>query len=475
MTSFRRLAGFGTGFESASFSAMIVRIGYRWPSLWTWQTNGMNGLMKLTRQDVGFRAFALVLMAMMMITTVSENSLAAADIDPLEVVKVPEPTPEAVRFHATGHWIWAASMAISLAVPFAILRTSVGGRIQTFAENHGYGRIGSVITFVVLVSLVTFLIRLPWIFAAGHLRQKAYGLTDQSAMAWFGDTLKAVAVSVAIQCLIATIVWGFLVVRFPKTWWLWTAAGTLPFLIAGIFLTPLVIDPLFNRFEGLKDQELKTDILNLAARAGVADADVFEVDKSRQTKAVNAYVTGLFGSKRVVLWDTLIQKLPPREVRAVVAHELGHYVLGHVRWGVLIGGVSAFGGMFLLDRALRWSIDHWGTALHITRLTDLNAILLLMLLATAGEYAMAPISNAISRTMEKQADAYAIELTRDPAAVANAFATLQHENLSVPYPNWVYRTWRATHPSIGERIEFANSYRPWVKGEPGRYRINFKD
>lgn len=410
-----------------------------------------------------------ILTTMAWFTSSSTTPLHASDYPPSEIVPIPEPSPEAIQFHRTGQWIWAGSVALSLAIPMIILRTSIGSSVQEFAGRHAYGRVGTVICFVVLVSVIAFGMRLPWNFTAGHLRMKAYGLSEQGAGDWFVDALKALCVNVVIQCILASIVWGFLVVRFPKTWWLWTAAGTLPFLVAGVYLTPLVIDPLFNRFEALKDETLESDILKLAARANVADADVFEVDKSRQTKAVNAYVTGLLGSKRIVLWDTLIGKLPPREVRAVVAHELGHYVLGHVRWGVLIGGISAFGGMFLLDRALRWTISHWGESLHVKDLADPTALVLLMILATIGEIAMAPVSNAISRTMEHQADVFAIELTRDPASVARAFATLQHENLSVPFPNWFYRTWRATHPSIGERIGFANGYRPWADGGKGRY------
>lgn len=406
---------------------------------------------------------------------VSDQPAGASDYSPLEAVAVPEPKPAAVRFHRTGHWIWAGSMAMSLAIPLLMLMTPISERIQAFSLRHGYGRIGAVLLFVTLATVMAFTIRLPWSYAAGHLRLKAYGLSEQTSAAWLADAAKSVAVSVVIQGLIASIVWGLLVVRFPKTWWLWTAAGTLPFLVLGAFLTPLVIDPLFNRFGLLKDKPLEAAILQLANHAGVAGAQVFEVDKSRQTKAVNAYVTGLLGSKRIVLWDTLIAKLPPREVKAVVAHELGHYVLGHVRWGVLIGGLSAFAGMFVLDRSLRWAIAHWGRALNVSDMTDLNAMVLLIVLATLGEILAAPVTNMISRTMEHQADVFAIELTRDPAAVGRAFAALQQENLSVPFPNWLYRTWRATHPAIGERIEFANRYRPWVDGGSGRYGFESPD
>jgi Zn-dependent protease with chaperone function len=403
----------------------------------------------------------------------SESAAAGTAYDPLEIVAVPEPSDEARTFHASGHWVWAGSQIVSILIPLAILLTPLGSRLDGWAGRHGIGRVGAVALFVAALMIVSFLIRLPWSFTAGHLRMKAYGLSNQTAAAWFGDSLKMLFVMILVQCLTAAIVWGVLVVRFPRTWWLWTAAGTLPFLLAGVFLTPLVIDPLFNTFGPMKNKTLEAEILSLAQRAGVAGSHVFEVDKSRQTKAINAYVTGIFGSKRIVLWDTLLNALPPRQVNAVVAHELGHYVLGHVRWGILIGSVSAFGGMFLLDRTARWAIANWGQRLHVGSLSDSTAIVLVVLLVSLGELVFAPFTNAVSRTMERQADTFAIELTRDPAAVAHAFSTLQKENLGVPFPNWFYRTWRSTHPSIGERIEYANGYRPWMRGQHGRFERHF--
>jgi Zn-dependent protease with chaperone function len=317
--------------------------------------------------------------------------------------------------------------------------------------------------------ILSYFLRLPWSYRAGFVRHKDYGLSNQTVWGWLSDSMKSLAVMIVIQSLVAAIVWGILIDKLPKTWWFWTAAGTTPFLVAGAFLTPLVIDPLFNTFGPMKNKVLEQEILELSGRTGVGGSRVFEVDKSRQTKAVNAYVTGLFGSKRIVLWDTLLQALPPREVKAVVAHELGHYVLGHVRWGVLLGGISSFGGLFILDRLIRCGIPRFGPYLHVNDPKSLTVMVMVVLLITVGELIFSPVSNLISRTMEHEADRFAIEMTHDPAAVAQAFSTLQKENLSVPFPSWFYRIWRATHPSIGERIEFANSYRPWISGDPEVY------
>jgi STE24 endopeptidase len=397
------------------------------------------------------------------------------DYAPLQEVAVAQPSPEAEKFHNGNQWIWAVSQCISVALPLMMLLTGLAAVFERWSMKLGLGhRFPAVGLYVALMMAFSFAVRLPWSYAAGYLRMKAYGLSNQTVPAWLGDSLKSLAVGILIQSIVIGVVWGLLVVRFPRMWWFWSAAGTMPFLILGAFLAPLLIDPLFNRFGPMKDQALEHEILELADRTGVGSSRVFEVDKSRQTKAVNAYVTGMFGSKRIVLWDTLLSALPGREVKAVVAHELGHYVLGHVRLGVLIGGVSAFVGMFLLDFFLKWSVATWGIRLGVTEWSGLSALPVLVLLITLGELLASPATNLVSRYMEREADRFAIELTRDPAAFAHAFVALQRENLSVPYPGWFYRTWRATHPTIGQRIEFANSYRPWVQGQSGRYDHRMK-
>lgn len=392
------------------------------------------------------------------------------DYLPLDHVPIAEPTDQARRFSAGSQWVWVVSQCIAMALPLIFLFTPVAVTFEKVAWRLGAGRrVPAVALYVCMLMLLGFIIRLPWSYAAGYLRLKAFGLSNQTSAGWLGDSLKSLAVGIVIQAFVVGLVWGLLVVKFPRTWWFWTAAGTMPFLVFGVFLAPLLIDPLFNKFGPMTDKQLEQEILELANRTGVGQSRVFEVDKSRQTKAVNAYVTGMFGSKRIVLWDTLLKAMPAREVKAVVAHELGHYVLGHVRLGVLMGGVSAFGGMFLLNLILKWFVALYGDRLEITHVTSLAAIPLVLLIVTLGELFMAPVSNAVSRYMEHEADRFAIELTRDPAAFSKAFVALQRENLSVPFPGWFYRTWRATHPSIGERITFGNTYRPWVNGQPGRY------
>jgi Zn-dependent protease with chaperone function len=242
---------------------------------------------------------------------------------------------------------------------------------------------------------------------------------------------------------------------------------SVPFLFLGMLVKPIWIDPLFNHFGPLKNQALERSILALAQRAGIEGSRVFEVEKSVDTKAVNAYVTGVFGTKRIVLWDTLIAKLGEKELLFVMAHEMGHYVLGHVVRSILLSALVTLAGLYLVDRVGRMVIGRFSASLQFDRLSDVAAVPLLLLLLHASSLVLSPIALAYSRYQEHEADRFALELTRTNHSGATAFIKLQQENLSIPRPGFLYKTFRATHPSIGDRIDFCNSYKPWQIGQPG--------
>jgi Zn-dependent protease with chaperone function len=241
-----------------------------------------------------------------------------------------------------------------------------------------------------------------------------------------------------------------------------------------MFVTPVWVDPLFNRFEPLTDQVLEREILDQAQRAGIDGSRIFQVDKSADTKALNAYVKGLFGTKRIVLYDTLLVQLSHREVLAVLGHEMGHYVLGHVSRSILLSTFLVLAGLFWVDRAGRWLIARHSGRIGFDRLSAIAALPLIMLLTEVASLTASPVICAYSRYQEHEADRFALELTRTNRSAAEAFVKLQHENLSNPRPGRFYRIFRATHPSIGDRIDFCNSYRPWTKGEALVYGAHFR-
>jgi Zn-dependent protease with chaperone function len=244
---------------------------------------------------------------------------------------------------------------------------------------------------------------------------------------------------------------------------------TVPFVFGVVLLKPVWIDPLFNDFGPMKDRALEAQIQALAARAGIEGGRIYEVNKSVDTNAANAYVTGVLGSKRIVLWDTLLNRLEPREVLAVMGHEMGHYVLGHVPRSVLLSSFVTLASLFWIDRAGRALLSRFHGRFGFDRLSDVAALPLILLLLTIASLALAPVVNAYSRYQEHEADRFALEVTRANRSAALAFTKIQRENLANPRPGHFYRLWRATHPSIGDRIDFCNAYHPWVDGRPLRY------
>jgi len=262
--------------------------------------------------------------------------------------------------------------------------------------------------------------------------------------------------------------------RSPRRWWVYTWLPATAATVFMVFITPVWIDPLFNKFSPLKDKALEAEIVALAERAGIKESSVFEVEKSADTKSMNAYVTGFMGSKRIVLWDTLIAKLDRRELLTVMGHEIGHYVLRHVLQGILLSSALSLFGLYVFYRVSGRLIRRFKARFGFDRLTDIASWPFVLLFFSVANLALDPFILAFSRHVEHEADRFALELTRDNHADATASSKLQIQNLSVPRPGLMYELWRASHPSVGERIDFANAYKPWVKGESLRYGHLFK-
>ncbi|WP_165250698.1 M48 family metallopeptidase [Paludisphaera soli] len=384
---------------------------------------------------------------------------AVAEVDESEPVAVPEPSEKAMTYYRTGMGWWAFNRVWGLALPALIVFTGFSARLRTVAAKVGRGWLGTVAVFIPLYLLVTALIELPLDYYLGFVRQHAYGLSNQSNAKWFRNLAIGLGVNMGVGVLIA---WGLyaLLRRSPRRWWLYMALGSIPFLLVGAFVMPIWIDPLFNEFGPMKDKALERSILDLADRAGIESGRVFEVDKSVDTETVNAYVTGLLGSKRIVLWDTLLKKLNGREVLFVMAHEMGHYVLGHVVRSILLSFTLTLAGLYFVHRAAPALIARFRDRLGFDSLADAASAPLILLLVQVAMLALNPAAMAYSRAQEHEADRFAIELTGMNHSGASAFVKLQTQNLSNPRPGWVYRIFRASHPSIGERVDFCNTHRP---------------
>jgi Zn-dependent protease with chaperone function len=378
-------------------------------------------------------------------------------------------TPENREYQRIRVALAVVSPLLGILVGLALLFTGLAQRMRNVAMAGGSRRWRRVLVFFTLYSLAMFVILFPLTWYETYALELRFGFMTQSLAGWFVDQLKALAfqiVAVGVVPLLA-IAW-FAVEWSPRRWWLLLASGTLPVLVASVLLQPLVFDPLFNEFTPLHDEQLRTEILALGARADVPARNVYEVDMSNRTKKVNAYVSGFGASQRIVLWDTMLEAMRKDEILFVMGHEMGHYVLMHIWRGVLWSSLAAIGVFWLVAQLANGALRLWGARWGVTSVADLAAMPLLIAVLSLVSYVGAPISNVVSRAIEHESDVYALELTHDNDAGARAFLKLARGNRSDPEPAAWVKWFLYTHPPLGERIRFAQSYRPWEKGEPNR-------
>jgi STE24 endopeptidase len=275
---------------------------------------------------------------------------------------------------------------------------------------------------------------------------------------------------------LALVLWipYLLLRRSPRRCWLYAGLSTAPIATILLVIAPVWIDPMFNDFGPMQNRTLEQRILRLADRAGIPGSRVYQVRKSVDTKTINAYVTGVGSTKRIVLWDTILAKLDPDEVAFVAAHEMGHFVLGHVATLIALLTLLSLLSLYVVHRGAGRLIARFHQWFGFERLSDPASLPLLELLVTLVSLLATPLVLAYTRHQEHEADRFGLELTQDNQAAAMTFVRLQQENLAVPRPGLWYMLWRGSHPSLGDRVDFANRYRPWEEGQPLRYGRLFR-
>lgn len=385
-----------------------------------------------------------------------------------ETVAVPAPSALAVSYHRSGNVLWAVSTGLSLIIPGLLLLTGLSARLRRLAHSIGRRWLLTVATYAVVFTVVTALLTLPLTYYEEYVRQHAYGLSNQTLGRWLGSWLKGVAISGLGLALVLWIPY-LLLRRSPRRWWLYAGLATVPLATLVLVVTPIWVDPLFNDFGPMKDKALEARILSLAQRAGIDGSRVYEVDKSVDTRTVNAYVTGLGGTKRIVFWDTILDRLEPDQVIFVAAHEMGHFVLRHTFIFIFGAAVLSTVSLYAVHRVAGTLIVRFSHRFGFTELPDVASFPLLLLLGGIVSLILVPALLALSRYQEHEADRFALELTRNNHAAATTFVRLQQENLAVPRPGPLYMLWRGSHPALGDRIDFANQYRPWETGEQLRH------
>jgi STE24 endopeptidase len=340
-----------------------------------------------------------------------------------------------------------AGMALNSAA-LAVVAVRPPSSVRRALEQAGARPIAGAAALGAAGSVVFGMIGLP-LSAVRHKRAVNAGISVQKWPGWFADLGKASAIGAVLNGATLAGAMGLLR-RFPTRWWAPAAAGSTALSAVFVLLSPVLLDPVFNKFEPLPEGELRREVLELAERAGVEVGEVYRVDASKRTTAGNAYVTGLGRTKRVVLFDTLLNDFPPSEVRSVVAHELSHVRYRDVHRLLAWLAIAAPAGLYLAQQLTDSITDGEEPA---------PAMLpALMLSLGAVSFAGGLASTALSRRVEQRADAFALQLTEDPDAFIELEKRLAIKALADPQPPRLLQKLFGTHPDAVTRIGYGLAY-----------------
>jgi Zn-dependent protease with chaperone function len=364
------------------------------------------------------------------------------------------------------------SFFYGLFVLWLALRWKLAAKYRDWAEKLSSNRFLQTFVFTPPLILTIAVLESPTAIYE-HIVSRTYGLSVEGwgALAW--DWAKGIFILIVLGSILTWILYG-VIRRSSRRWWLYFWLVSLPIIVFLSFVEPFVLEPMFFKFAPLqeKDPALVTQIERVVERSGLSIPPnrMFWMKASDKTPLMNAYVTGLGASKRIVVWDTTIEKETTPEIVSVVGHEMGHYVLGHVWKGLIFSMAVLFVLLYLGYRCVGWVLARCGPGWGIRELDDWASLPALLLLLSIFTFVSDPISNAYSRHIEHQADVYGVEVTHGilpdaGQAAADSFQVEGESALADPDPNPLNVFLFYDHPPISDRVRFCLTYNPWAEGK----------
>jgi STE24 endopeptidase len=387
---------------------------------------------------------------------------AAKSFDPVEATKSWLNTVRADKraksdaYFEGGYWLILWNFLVGAAIAIFLLASKWSARLRDFAERTTNSKSIQVAIYAVGYVLIVAVLSFPLAFYQLFLREHQYGFATQTFGPWFLEQLVGLVVAL-IASSIALVVFYSVFRRAPKSWWLWGTLVAVVLSFVGNFIAPIYVEPLFNSYKPLTDAKIRDSILAMAQANQIPVTQVFEVDASRQTTRVSANVAGMLGTTRIALNDNLLKQCTLPEIRAVMAHEMGHYVLNHGAKLTIYFGVVALFGFGIANVAFDWAVRRWGQRWDVRGIADPAGFPLLMLIFLTFAFLMTPVLNSITRITEREADQFGINTSREPDGAAKVALRLgAYRKLDpTPFEELIF----FDHPSGRTRIQMAMDWK----------------
>ncbi|HEY2614307.1 MAG TPA: M48 family metallopeptidase [Chthoniobacterales bacterium] len=355
-----------------------------------------------------------------------------------------------------GYWLLLWDYLMTVAILLFLLRSGLSARMRDFAERTTRFKAMQVALYTIPFVLLTALLGFPLVVYEQFYREHAYGLATQNFSQWFAEQLVTLVVQL-VASIIALIVLYAVFRKAQRTWWIWGAAVATFLLALGQVLAPVYVEPLFNKYTPLTDPSISEPILALARANEIPVTQVFEVDASRQSNRVSANVSGFLGTTRIALNDNLLKQCTLAEIREVMGHEMGHYVLNHTTKLINGFGILSLIGFAAASFGFNFMLRRWGAGWAVRGIGDPAGLPIILLVIATVLFLLTPLINTAIRTVEREADAFGLNTSREPDGMAKVALKLGTYRKLDPTPLEEFIFF--DHPSGRSRIRMAMDWK----------------
>lgn len=355
-----------------------------------------------------------------------------------------------------GYWLILWNFLMAAAISIFLLESRLSARFRDLAERTTRFRALQVVLYAIPVLLLVELLGFPLNAYEHYFREHAYGMATQNFAQWFREQMIYLVLNLIVTSLLLIGLYAVFR-RAPRTWWVWGTIVSIIFAVLGIMLSPVYIEPLFNTYKPLKDPAISEPILAMARANEIPVTQVFEVDASKQTKRVSANVAGFLGTTRIALNDNLLKQCTLPEIREVMAHEMGHYILNHSMKLVIYFSIFFLIGFAVLRAFFQAAINKWGERWGVRGIADPAGLPLLSLIFTTVFFLLTPVIHTAVRVTEREADAFSINTAREPDGMAKVALKLGEYRKLDPSPLEEFIFF--DHPSGRARIQMAMDWK----------------